>query len=381
LPLPSVISTYGVCFENDYSTTLFIEESEKCNFQYYKSIGLNIENFNANDFIKKLGFTRLLFSWSSSQVNELYFGSEILLAKNDNIISRINASALSSSKVVSVTLKLSSSSENKLEEIVEIIKKLHFERKTEDNKISVSFTSIGKSGTYQTYNRQIEAPSFNEIVGNYNGDTLKSIIKLKDGNMEHSGKLLLFHGEPGTGKTYMIRALARHLKEKCDFFYILDPEQLFNNMSYMTSLILEDGKNEVENPNGITHTNCEAKYKFIILEDADEFITEDAKSRTGQALSRLLNISDGFIGQGLKIIFLVTTNEPLNKVNRALSREGRCGAIIKFNKLSKEESIKWLDKREIKNQVSKDMTIADLYSMINEKRIGTNEMKEKKVGF
>ena len=39
-------------------------------------------------------------------------------------------------------------------------------------------------------------------------------------------------------------------------------------------------------------------WRLLILEDAGELITPDARSVAGQALSRLLNVADGLIGQG-----------------------------------------------------------------------------------
>ena len=48
----------------------------------------------------------------------------------------------------------------------------------------------------------------------------------------------------------------------------------------------------------------------------------DAKERTGQALSRFLNVVDGLIGQGLRLLVLVTSNEELGKLHPAVSRPG-----------------------------------------------------------
>jgi hypothetical protein len=39
----------------------------------------------------------------------------------------------------------------------------------------------------------------------------------------------LWHGEPGTGKTFAIRALALAWKEWCRFEYVIDPVQLFES--------------------------------------------------------------------------------------------------------------------------------------------------------
>ena len=48
-----------------------------------------------------------------------------------------------------------------------------------------------------------------------------------------SGQLLLWHGEPGTGKTYALRALAWEWRAWCRFHYVTDPERFFNEANYM----------------------------------------------------------------------------------------------------------------------------------------------------
>ena len=52
-------------------------------------------------------------------------------------------------------------------------------------------------------------------------------------------------------------------------------------------------------------------WRLLILEDTGELLALDARYQTGQGLSRLLNVVDGLIGQGLRVVVLVTTNEPL----------------------------------------------------------------------
>jgi hypothetical protein len=52
----------------------------------------------------------------------------------------------------------------------------------------------------------------------------------------------------------------------------------------------------------------------------------DAKEQAGQGLSRFLNVVDSIIGQGLRVLILVTTNEPLRRLHPAVSRPGRCAA-------------------------------------------------------
>ena len=80
-----------------------------------------------------------------------------------------------------------------------------------------------------------------------------------------------------------------------------------------------------------------------ILEDTGELLAADAKERTGQGLSRLLNVVDGLIGQGLRVLVLVTTNETLRSLHPAVSRPGRCASQIEFAAFTADEAAEWLE--------------------------------------
>ena len=80
-----------------------------------------------------------------------------------------------------------------------------------------------------------------------------------------------------------------------------DPEDLLGDSDYLLSVTLHP----VKTPRA---------WKLVILEDTGELLTADASARTGHALSRLLNVTDGMLGQGSNTLFLITTNEPLERV-------------------------------------------------------------------
>ncbi len=197
---------------------------------------------------------------------------------------------------------------------------------TDDNLIPVDFWQTN-DGAY-TITRQLEAPTWEEIAGHYPAEVATRIGSLAA--MEPStdrGRIILWHGSPGTGKTTAIRALARSWVDKCRFQVVVDPDVVFARSSILMEVLLSTGSHDPD------------RLRVLVVEDADELVREDAKDRVGQALSRLLNLGDGILGQGMKVLVLITTNEPVRRLHPALIRPGRCLAEIEFRPFSRSEAI------------------------------------------
>jgi primosomal protein N' len=130
------------------------------------------------------------------------------------------------------------------------------------------------------------------------------------------GQLLLWQGPPGTGKTWGLRALASEWSQWAEFHYITDPDAFFvTNPSYMIDVLLSDSYMAIEQETGDVYDETDAggKWRVLILEDTGELLSANAKEQYGQGLSRLLNVVDGMIGQGLRVLALVTTNDELRR--------------------------------------------------------------------
>jgi ATPase family associated with various cellular activities (AAA) len=203
--------------------------------------------------------------------------------------------------------------------------------------------------------RRIAAPRWSEIRENYPSPVSNQIASLMsaDSSLSLRGRLLLWHGDPGTGKTYALRALGWEWREWCRLHYVTDPEAFFSERAdYMLEVLVGEEEDEEESD----------RWRLVILEDTGELLAADAKERTGQGLSRLLNVVDGILGQGLRVLVLMTTNEPFRRLHEAVVRPGRCAAKIHFRAFTTEEAAEWLGRRGGEEAPSNSMTLARLYS-------------------
>lgn len=254
------------------------------------------------------------------------------------------------------------------------------------DEIPVAFWAYGANGPFN-FQRDLAAQRWEDIESNYSAATQKSLSHLMDPEFRpgRGGQLLLWHGEPGSGKTTAIRALAQSWKKWARLHYITDPDEFFGSRpDYMLQVMLQEEASpfdilDWDENSKRNDKDKEPLWRVLILEDAGELIQRDAKRQVGQALSRFLNSVDGLIGQGLRILTLVTTNEGLDSWHPAVMRYGRAMATIPFEALNSDEATKWLKEKGVEEKVGSTV-LSDLYAKIE---IGerNNGGPKKLIGF
>ena len=189
----------------------------------------------------------------------------------------------------------------------------------DEGRVDVRFTDAATGDRYRT----IDVRAWPDIRHLYAGDVRAALDTLAKQRPTGTARLLLWHGAPGTGKTTAIGSLLHAWREWADGTIVTDPEMLLKDGRYLRRTVL--GADD-ENSN---------RWQLMILEDAESVLR---KSSSSNSLAKLLNLADGLLGQGLRCLFLITTNEPVTDMHPALLRPGRCMANIEFTPLTASEA-------------------------------------------
>jgi hypothetical protein len=232
-----------------------------------------------------------------------------------------------------------------------------------EDTIPVTFWTLGSQGP-RSVSRSLKVPSWDEVEANYPSRVTRELQPFITGfTPSGAGQLFLWRGMPGTGKTWALRALMWEWRKWAQFHYIVDPDHFFGTSpDYMMRVLVDDSGRPTWS--GEDEHDVE-QWRVLVLEDSGELLAKDAKIQTGQGLSRLLNLVDGLIGQGLRVLVMVTTNEELGKLSDAVSRPGRCVHNLEFLPFESDTEVKdWLKLHGCDTLLApRRPRLADLYAL------------------
>lgn len=199
---------------------------------------------------------------------------------------------------------------------------------TEDDVVPITVSYLSPNGGAATYNSNIACPSWDEIEANYPSPARGRLSELIESDpFSGMGRLMIWNGIPGSGKTFCIRALMRAWKEHFKFVNVVDSDNFLDRMDYYHTLIQESRDKPI----------------LFIMEDSAESLLTESRGRFGSRISRMLNMTDGLLTQGRNDLFLVTFNEDIDEIDAAVARPGRCRSRVEFDRFSHDEAVRWLE--------------------------------------
>jgi len=190
---------------------------------------------------------------------------------------------------------------------------------------------------------------------NYEPEVIEKFSRLIADLNSHTprGRMAIIHGTPGTGKTYLLKAIT----QAC-------PKAL---VIYVPNTLVAD----LGNPELIevfTNSRKDVSQRIILLaEDADVIFRRRSEENTN-AISSALNLTDGMFGELLKIYVVGTTNVEMDEIDPAIKRPGRLSEEIHVGRLSPERTaavyrrLKENPEAPIPESLKQGGTLAEVYS-------------------
>lgn len=201
------------------------------------------------------------------------------------------------------------------------------------------------------------------IVDNYLPEVLEEVdyVISAFSKTPPGGRICILNGEPGTGKTHLIRSILMRM----DCVFLIVPTNLIDSLDKPEFMpLLMNIKNEHEKP------------IIMIIEDGDVCLVP-RKNDNISTISSLLNLSDGILGSMIDIKMIISTNAEIRDMDQAILRPGRLCRNIHVGPLPYEQANRVYQRltnsSDAKLEYRKYYTLAEIYDMVN--NIGLTPIK------
>lgn len=288
----------------------------------------------------------------------LLFGDDILVLlskakKQWNKETIILRSIYHTSESYKIAYDILKSIQNKIDELLEETEK--------SDKIDVKYSLVytGEGGFFENSTKRvktdkIELSEFNQDLPD---DKIQKFIK-----EQNKSGILIFHGEPGCGKTSYIKYLIQTNQDKQFSYLGLD---MLSNQDKLRDYVISRQKDDL----------------IIIIEDCEKLLQSRNYGSSNTGLSDILNISDGLIGDQTNTKFIFTFNSNLSSIDSALLRKGRLKCRYEFKPLQGERLESLALKLGLKlsdRELKEGLPLCDLYNYNSEIEV---EDKGRRIGF
>jgi energy-coupling factor transporter ATP-binding protein EcfA2 len=237
----------------------------------------------------------------------------------------------------------------------------------QENLPAGSFNMVTQCGPdLELVSYKIDKKKFSDFDINrqYNDDFAEVAAHIESSLEASTTGIVLLHGIPGSGKTTYLRHLISILKKR---------------VIYMPP----DMTNALGSPAFFSFIR-QYPDSVLVVEDAEDILRKRMEgSGAAPAISNILNLSDGILGDALNIQVVCTFNADIGDIDDALLRPGRLIANHFFGKLSEEKTlglVKHVHGEDAEPE-SPSMTVAEVYKMAEEAYNSAPPAKKQRMGF